>query len=154
MSLQVACSKQAMILCRLKAPSTDCMYISYLDYCGREMVFKRQLGTWWDSCCFIIRHYVDVYPFSPLKRSGLFISVEDRWRTYERSSLLLVQIPIILAYYSNMIMSHRAPKLVFVLQFLSTVLLFLFPFFFQPSSVALLVSVVILLKLRIWLRGR
>lgn len=80
-----------------------------------EAVFKRRLSSREDSRCCIDRHCNDVCAVCSLIRSGLFLPVPEWWCTYECLRLLFVARFIVLAYYTNLVISFRASELIFLI---------------------------------------
>lgn len=94
--------------------SFDPLHIYFpFDYCVRETIFERQLRSRANCCCFAKRHYVVVSAVPPLACSGLLVPVPDFWRFYEWPRLISGQMPIAMAYYSNLVISWRPPELNF-----------------------------------------
>lgn len=92
-------------------------------------MFKRQRRPRSGSCCFTNWHFANVYSVPLLAGWGFFVSVPARCRFCERSVLVFVPTPIVMAYYLNPVRSRQVPQLHFLSQYPNFVVFLLFMFF-------------------------
>lgn len=94
--------------------SVDRLHVyRHVNYWVKQTIFERRLSNRGDNCCFISWSCLDASAVPPLILSGLFEPVSDWWRAYEYSRLLFVSTPIVLRFYLNLVISRRAPVLIF-----------------------------------------
>lgn len=126
---------------------------NHFDYWVKETIFERQLWARGNSSCFINWHCVEAYTVRPLVGPGLFDPFPDWWCSYELSEVLFVPTPMVMAYYSNVVVSLLVLQLSYLIFICEFCVLLLFLFHFQHLSVDLFVLGDTLQVSNIFVRG-